>query len=244
MVVTAEDGRRRAPCFETKLSAPAGSSAEAGDPAVGGTLGVVGLAHGSDHSFAGGGLPFCAHALAGVAAPAFDERTCGENSSADFLQIVFMEPNLGGAVDFVAVVEEETSPVGVTVEIKAGNFDLIARLTVVQIIDQLIGLIEEDQIDAVFVPDADDIADEVGMIFPVGPTDVAGLVNQPGDAGLRAMFLLELLDADASGTNKISPPLVVRLTFEFFPFDEGWPTAHDDIFRAAGGYGRSGQDNK
>ena len=42
-------------------------------------VGIIRAADGPDHARAGGGVELLAHALAGVAAPAFDERVAREN---------------------------------------------------------------------------------------------------------------------------------------------------------------------
>ena len=117
-----------------------------------------------------------------------------------------------------------------TVELEVRNLDPIARLAIVEIVDELAGIAEEHEIEAVFVPNAGDIADQVGLVLALRAPHIAGLVDKPCDARGRAMLLAELFNADASRPNEISPPSIVRSSFELLPFDERRPAAQDDVF--------------
>ncbi len=95
------------------------------------------------------------------------------------------------------------------------------------------------------VSDGLDHRDEVASLLVAAP-DVGGLVNEPGDAGIRAVLLAQLVEPDARGVDEIGPPMIVRLGLEFLPFVEGYAAGEDDIFliRRRGGPARGPNGEK
>src|SRR5690606_10328023 len=98
------------------------------------------FADGSDHGDARGTAPLLTHALPSVAAPAFDKGAAGENSPANLVEFVLMEPDFGAAVDLVAVIEHEALFVGVEEPVEGGDFPFVPRQALVQIIDEFGGI--------------------------------------------------------------------------------------------------------
>jgi hypothetical protein len=116
------------------------------------------------------------------------------------------------------VIKHEADLVQVAVKLEVYDFNPMAGLAIVEIIDELSGITEEHEIEAIFVPNAGNIAYQVGIVLPLCAAHIAWLVNKPCDARGRAMLFAELFDADASRPNEISPPSIVRSSLKFLPF--------------------------
>jgi hypothetical protein len=77
----------------------------------------------------------------------------------------------------------------VSVKVEAADLDPITRLSIVEVVDQLRRVAEEDEVDAVFVSNADDMANQVCVILALSAADIARLIDQPGNARSRTMLL-------------------------------------------------------
>ena len=193
-------------------------------------VGIIRFANRSHHSLAGRALPFLAHALGGVAAPALDEGIAGENIAVDAGEIVLVQPALGPAIDLIAVIKHPAGPVGVSVVFEIRNLHAVPRLARIQILDQLIPLIEPHKFNSVFVANGNDVRDEILFVLPGSPAQVAGLVNEPGDFRPWARLRLDFLNAHTRSADKISPPAIVWLGLDFLPLVKGWTSTHKDVF--------------
>src|SRR4051812_33307967 len=134
----------------------------------------------ADHGDAGDRLPFLAHLLAGVAAPALDEGILGEDAALERLHVVLVEPALRGAVQIARVVEHPAGAVRMAEVLEVRDLHLVAVLAVVQVVDHLLGLVEEDELDVESIADRLDVAEEV-VVLLLGARDVGGPVDEPGD---------------------------------------------------------------
>ena len=68
---------------------------------------IVGLASDADHGFAGLTLPNSAHTFPCVAAPALALRIFGKDASANFGDVILMNPGLASPHDVGTVIEQE-----------------------------------------------------------------------------------------------------------------------------------------
>lgn len=164
-----------------------------------------------------------------MAAPTLDERVACENAALNPAEFAFVEPAFGSAVDFIAVIEHEARTVRVAVEFEIRDFYPVSRFSVIEVVDDLAAFVEPDQVDFEFVPNRDDVRQKIRFVLPLGSPKVAGPVDEPSDAGIR-FLLLDLLDSDAGGSDKVSPPAIMRFFFEFFPFLKRRPAAENDVF--------------
>ena len=193
---------------------------------------VVGLADGADHGDAGGAFPFLRHALAGVAAPAFDQSLRGEDAAVDAAEFVFVQPRLRGAVDLVAVIEHESRFVAVQEPVEAGDFDRIAGLSGVEVVDHGIRRAEPNEFDPVFRCDTGNPTGEGTFILTETPL-VARTVDQPSDARV-GIGCADLLETRHGRADKIAPPAVMRRVLEFLPLVKRDAAADYDVFRLVG----------
>lgn len=200
-------------------------------PAGGVTAGVIGASDGADHALSGGLAPKGTHAFTGVAAPALDEGTGSEVGAIDLSEFGFVKPSLGAAVNLVAVIEHEAGAVGVAEVFEIGDLDAVARLSRIEVVDELLLGVEENQVNLELLLHALNLRDEVLLFLPFAPADIAGLVDQPGDESVVAVCLAQLLKADAGGMDEICPPVIVGNPLELLPFDERRAAGDDNIFR-------------
>ena len=194
------------------------------------TAGIVGGSDGPDHVLAGGLPPKGTHALARMATPALDEGMGSEDGAVDLLKLGFVQAGLGAAVDFIAVVEHEAGAVGVAEVFEVGNLDGVTGLSGVQVVDQLLGGVEEDELGVVFLLYGLDFRNQILLFLTGSPTDIGWPVDQPGNGSLVASALSKFPEADARGPDEIGPPVIVRMFFELLPFDEGRPARDHDVF--------------
>src|SRR5436305_1035160 len=79
------------------------------------------------HMHAGCFPPVDAHLFTCVTAPALHERVTRKHPTIDFVELRFMQPRFGGAVDYVAVVEHEAGSIRMTEVLEPGDFHFSAR---------------------------------------------------------------------------------------------------------------------
>jgi hypothetical protein len=108
--------------------------------------------------------------------------------------------------------------------------DLVVRAirSVIQVVAELIGGIEVNQIQCVFVSDRLDDAKKILMFLRLAAL-IAAPVHQPGDVCRWSKLLPELLDPQPAGPHKIHPPVIVRLSFEFFPLHQRRTSSDHDV---------------
>src|SRR6266496_945069 len=143
-----------------------------------------------------------------MAAPALDIGAPREITPIDLGQLVLVQPRFTGAVDVVAVIEHETGPVRMSKIFKVGDFYLIARLAVVQIIDHLGARVKPNEIEIKFFANRIDQANQV-LVLLLRAINISLLVNQPGDLRVRSKLGAQLLRAQPGGANKVRPPMIV-----------------------------------
>ncbi len=92
---------------------------------------------------------------------------------------VFVQPRFAGALDVAAVIEHEALRVGVSEIFEVGDFQAVARLAVVQVIDDLVALLKINQLQVKLVADGSDVAraNPASLALP-GP-------RSPGDKPAR-----------------------------------------------------------
>src|SRR5882724_3403780 len=98
----------------------------------------LGLADRANHARPGRGVPFFRHFLAGMATPALHIGVARESAPIDFGQVAIVQPRFTSTVDVVAVIEHETSPVRMPEIFKIDDLHLVPRLSIVDIIDDLV----------------------------------------------------------------------------------------------------------
>ena len=211
-----------------RLPFPPPAGRQTGNPVVPVHFRVVCLTDGSDHADSSGPLPFFGHAFPGVATPALDLGFSAKDATADLLQVILVQPDFGGTVDFAAVVEHETGLIGVEKPVEGSDFDEVARLSSIKIINQLVCRLEPDEFDPVLCAQFVDPGGQ-RTLFLTGATLVAWPVNQPGDLGVGAVLVFQLLDAGYRTTDKVAPPAVVGRSLEFLPLVEGGTAANHNV---------------
>src|SRR5262245_61279531 len=92
---------------------------------------------------------------------------------------------------------------------QSGDFDLIARLSVVQVIDHGAPAVKVNQVKLKLVAHAVDVRDQVLLLLPA-PVNVAWFVNQPRNQRVRAELSAQLFRSDPRRMNEICPPMIVR----------------------------------
>ena len=78
-----------------------------------------------------------------------------------FFSFVFVQPRFAGALDVAAVIEHEALRVGVAEIFEVGDLQAVARLAVVQVIDDFVALLKIDQFQVVLVADGGDVAEQI-----------------------------------------------------------------------------------
>src|SRR5690606_36377917 len=174
--------------------------------------GVVGLANGPDHFHSENTPPFAAKGLAAVASPALAVSAAGKDLAIDPLDVALVEIAVRGPQDVVAVVEDKAVLVRVGEDLEAGDFDPAAVLSIVEVVDELVGGVEPDEAHLVLVADALDVGNQGLPVLHLAGF-VAGAVDEPGDVDRAVAGLLELLDANAGGADEIPPAAVVAMRF-------------------------------
>ena len=113
---------------------------------------------------------------------------------------------------------------------ESGNFELIARLAVVQVIDHVAAAVEVNQVEMKLVAHAVDVRDQV-LLLLLAAINVARLVNQPGNHRVRTELSAQLLGPDPRGMDEIRPPMIVRdRTFVLFPDVERWSADEQTMY--------------
>src|SRR4030095_6571163 len=108
------------------------------------------FANGANHARPGRCEPLFRHFLPGVATPALHIGVARESASIDFGQVVIVQPRFASTVDVVAVIEHETSAVRMPEIFEIHDLELVSRLSVVDIIDDLMSRAKPNQIDIKF----------------------------------------------------------------------------------------------
>jgi hypothetical protein len=155
-----------------------------------------------------------------VATPTLDEGMGCKIRSIDLSQFRLVKPDLGPAVDFIAVIKHEATLVRVTEVFKIGDLHASTRLSCIQVINELFLCVEEDQIDMEFLLDGLQVGEEVPFFLSSAATNVGGLVDKPSDHGVRTVLGSKLLQTNARGMDKVRPPMIMGNFFEFFPLDQ------------------------
>src|SRR6266550_1536055 len=189
----------------------------------------LGLADRANHVCPSRGVPFLRHALAGVAAPALDVSTAREGTAIDLFQIVFVQPGFTSAIDVVAVIEHETSAVRMPEKFEIDDLHLVPRLSIVDIIDDLVSGTKPNQIDIKFVANRTNQADQI-LVLLLCAVHVTLLVNKPRDLRIRPDLLTQLFGAQTRRPHKVRPPMIVRNSLVFFPLIHRWPTNQEYVF--------------
>src|SRR5688572_15516501 len=120
-------------------------------------------------------------------------------------------------------------------ELEVDDLNAISRLSIVQIINDLVAFVEIDQLDVVLVAHRVDVPDQVLLVLRRA-VDVALLVDQPGDHRIR-ILRLDLLGPNPAGADEIGPPMIVRLLLVFLPHHQGRSADDEDVFARSGGGG-------
>ena len=150
-------------------------------------------------------------------------------------EVVLVQPNLGCAVDIVRVIEQKAGFVAVAKILDARDLHTVARLSEIEVIDELGCLVEENQFHVKGITDTLDMGEEfVAILFCA--RYVSGPVDQPCDLGARNL-LLDLLNPNPRGPDEIHPPIVMRRRFPLLPDPKGYTPGDDDEF-SAGSRGR------
>ncbi len=198
------------------------------------TARVVGRSDGADHALTSGPAPKGTHAFAGVASPTLDKRTGGKVESVDLSQFRLVKPDLGTAVDLVAVIKHEAALVRVTEVFEIRDLHACTWLSSVQIVDQLFLCAEEDKGGLEFLLDGPQVGEEIPFFLSCAATNVGGLVDKPSDHGVRTVLGSKLLQTNAGSMDKIRPPVIMRDFLEFFPLDQRGAARDHDIFLVQG----------
>ena len=109
--------------------------------------------------------PEPAHALSRVTSPAFNESMGREVIAVDLLEFGFMEPDLGPAVDFVAVVEHEATFIGVPEVFEVRNLYLITGFASVEIVNEFLLGAEKYKVCVVFLLHGTEVGQEVALFL-------------------------------------------------------------------------------
>src|ERR1022692_1273318 len=112
---------------------------------------------------------------------------------------------------------------------ETADLHAIARLAVVQIIDHVAAVAEVNDIEMEFLAHRINEADQI-LLFLLRAIEITLLVNEPGNLSVRAKLRAQLVGAQASGMDKVGPPMIVRLRFVFFPLLERGSADEQDIF--------------
>jgi hypothetical protein len=102
-------------------------------------------------------------------------------------------------------------------------------LPAVEIVAELIGCLEIDQIHPIFRANRIDYAENVFLLLSL-PALVSWAVDQPGNLRRRPVLISQLFDPEAAGADKIEPPVVMRLKLVFLPGHKRDRTGGDDVF--------------
>src|ERR1700731_4898340 len=91
--------------------------------------------------------------------------------------------------------------------------------SVIQIIAELVGVVEKDQVESVFVLNRLNDAEKILALLPLTAL-VAALIDQPGNPSRRSILLTELVDPNPAGADEIHPPVIMWLNLVFFPLHQ------------------------
>ncbi len=194
------------------------------------TPGVISRSDGPNHALTCGFPPEGAHALASVASPALDKGSRSEVGAIDLTEFRLVQPDLRATVDLVAVIKHEAALVGMPEVFEVRDFDLITRLSYIEIIDQLFLVVEKDKVCPGFLLDGDQLIQEIAFFLTGTPSDIGGLVDKPRNPGFRPELLTKFVETDSGGMGKIRPPVIVWNLLELLPLDQRGASGNDDIF--------------
>src|ERR1700692_3226060 len=91
--------------------------------------------------------------------------------------------------------------------------------SIIEVVAELIGVVEKNQVEPVSVPDRLDNTEQVFTFLPLAAF-VAPLIDKPGNPGRWPILLTELCDSEPAGAHEIHPPIVVGLILVFFPLHQ------------------------
>src|ERR1700704_29205 len=110
-----------------------------------------------------------------------------------------------------------------------GDFDLVARLARVQVINDLVTSLEINQVQIVLLADRIYVADQI-LFFLHGAIEITLFVNEPGNLLVRSVLGAHLFGPNPRGANEICPPMIGRLGLVLFPLPQGRPADQENVF--------------
>jgi len=134
-------------------------------------------------------------------------------------ELGFVQPALGRAAYFVAVVEHETSAVGMAEIIEGGDLVLASIFAPVQIIAHFVRGLKIDELQIIGRPYGIDDTEQVLFLLSL-PTLVPWAVHHPSDVSGGTVLFAEFSDPDSAGSDKVHPPIVVGFDLILFPFHD------------------------
>src|SRR4051794_39514281 len=129
--------------------------------------------------------------------------------------------------------------------LEVDNFQAVARLAVVEVVDDIVALVDVNELQVELLANGIDEREQV-LFFLDAAILVALAINKPGDLCVRSRGGPDLFGPNASGPDKICPPMIVRLEFVFLPHHQRGTADQNDVFAVGrGGGGRSvGGENR
>ncbi len=126
---------------------------------------------------------------------------------------------------------------------KPGHFQLLARLAVIQIINDLVAFIEIDNVEMKLLGHRIDQADQILMVL-LGAIDISLFVNQPRNLYVGRQLGAELLGAQPCRMHEIRPPKIVRPRFVLLPLMHRRAANEDYIFASYGSRQGAGRERE